>query len=152
MSGGLIATAGTAGALLGQVLAPALALAILALLYVRNVAGSIAGWLPSLSWKGIKDFLPFWVMSMISALSTPFVLLLCRLDLARQLGWRDAGIWDATLRIGDLYIVVVTTALTIYYVPKLSTSTTAVWSRRRSSIPCSYSPSASRLRWRRCPM
>lgn len=124
VSGGLIARAGTAGALLGQVLGPPLALVILALFYFKSVAGSIARWLPTISCKGIKDFLPFWVMSLISAISTTVVLLACRLNLANQLSWRDAGIWDATLRVGDLHIIIITTALTIYYVPKLSTSQT----------------------------
>ncbi len=79
------------------------------------------GWLkPTFNFAVFKEFLPYWLMSFVTLISTPLILMLVRSYTANNLGWETAGIWEASWKLSELYLLVITTALMTYYVPKLS--------------------------------
>lgn len=59
-------------------------------------------------------------MAIISAIALPASLLLIRNDMASELGWVVTGQWQAVWRISEVYLSVLTLALGVYYLPKLS--------------------------------
>lgn len=78
-------------------------------------------WLkPKLNFVICKEFIPYWLMSIVTLISTPLILMLIRAYVASNIGWENAGLWEASWKISELYLLVITTALTTYYVPKLS--------------------------------
>lgn len=90
----------------------------LALVYREN-------WLSSLlSFKLNNGYLfkltHYSMMSIVSTLTVPIAQILVRNDLSTLLGWDSVGYWQAVVRLSDAYLLFVTTALTAYYLPRLS--------------------------------
>jgi O-antigen/teichoic acid export membrane protein len=67
--------------------------------------------------KGIGGYV---AMAMTSALSVPISLILVRNILIDQVGWAQAGHWQAVWKISEVYLGVITIALSTYFLPKLS--------------------------------
>ena len=59
-------------------------------------------------------------MSIVSSVLSPVSHLLIRSHLGETLGWKEAGYWQAIWYISSMYLMVVTTTLSIYYLPRLS--------------------------------
>ena len=59
-------------------------------------------------------------MAITSAISIPLSHIYIRNYIGESLGWDAAGYWQAVWYISSMYLMVVTTALTTYYLPKLS--------------------------------
>lgn len=72
-----------------------------------------------------KKLFSYWLMALVTLVSAPVVLLLIRSYIADGGGWEIAGLWEAMWKITELSLLLVTTALTVYYVPSLSQSETA---------------------------
>jgi len=62
----------------------------------------------------------FSVMTLTSALLPPMVNIAVRNHLAAQFSWDQVGYWQAVSRVSDAYLLFITTAINIYYLPKLS--------------------------------
>ncbi|HTM29348.1 MAG TPA: O-antigen translocase, partial [Rhodanobacter sp.] len=62
----------------------------------------------------------FSVMTLSSALLAPLVNIAVRNHLARQLGWEQVGYWQAVSKVSDAYLLFLTAAINIYYLPKLA--------------------------------
>ena len=83
-------------------------------------------WLKLRYWWGITDNSArkaiggYILMALTSALTVPVSLLLVRNILIEQVGWIAAGQWQAVWKISEAYLAVITIALGIYYLPKLS--------------------------------
>lgn len=87
--------------------------------------------------KGIAIKLSHYtLMAVVTALTVPVSQIILRNLLIKSLGINDAGIWQGLMRISDGYLMVVTTALGTYYLPKLSTLKTN--SELRSEIIYGY--------------
>ena len=71
----------------------------------------------SLHLKGVGGFV---IMAITSALTLPIAILIIRKIIANNFGWDAAGHWDAVWRISNLYLTVITIALSTYFLPKLS--------------------------------
>ncbi|REF25610.1 PST family polysaccharide transporter [Xenorhabdus cabanillasii] len=67
--------------------------------------------------KGIAGYI---CMAVVSAIVLPTTLLLIRNEMVDQLGWMLTGQWQAVWRISEVYLSVLTLALGVYYLPKLS--------------------------------
>ena len=59
-------------------------------------------------------------MSLTSAACVPVSHILIRNYLGETLGWDAAGYWEAMWRLSGAYLMLVTTTLSVYYLPKLS--------------------------------
>jgi len=108
------------GALLALVLGQALWLAVglpvwwrspyfqrsmLRLRFDREMIGRLAG---------------FSVMTLTAALVSPLVNIAVRDHLAALFGWEQVGYWQAVSKVSDAYLLFITTAINVYYLPKLA--------------------------------
>lgn len=59
-------------------------------------------------------------MALTSAACVPLSHILVRDHLGETLGWETAGYWEAMWRLSAAYLMLVTTTLSVYYLPKLS--------------------------------
>jgi Membrane protein involved in the export of O-antigen and teichoic acid len=64
----------------------------------------------------------FSLMSLSSALLPPLVNIAVRDHLATAFGWEQVGYWQAVTRVSDAYLLFFTTAINIYYLPKLAST------------------------------
>ncbi|MES2105900.1 MAG: O-antigen translocase [Pseudomonadota bacterium] len=62
----------------------------------------------------------FALMAIVTAVAVPLSQLLIRNHLVQDFGWNAAGYWQAVIRISDMYLMLITTTLTVYYLPRLS--------------------------------
>lgn len=60
------------------------------------------------------------LMTIISCLLLPTVQLIIRQYIGSHLSWEEAGYWQGISRISDAYLLLITTTLSVYYLPKLS--------------------------------
>ncbi|MGS0742069.1 O-antigen translocase [Glaciimonas sp. GG7] len=67
--------------------------------------------------KGIGAYV---AMAITSALTVPVSLLLVRNILVSQTGWEQTGQWQAVWKISEVYLGVITMALSTYFLPKLA--------------------------------
>lgn len=59
-------------------------------------------------------------MSLTSAVCVPVSHILVRNYLGEKFGWESAGHWEAMWRMSSAYLMLVTTTLSVYYLPRLS--------------------------------
>lgn len=59
-------------------------------------------------------------MALTSAACVPVSHILVRNHLGETLGWEAAGYWEAMWRLSAAYLMLVTTTLSLYYLPRLS--------------------------------
>lgn len=71
-------------------------------------------------WQSIKCLMTYGLMLIVSSLMVPVVQFLLRSFIVGHFTWQGAGYWQATTRISDLYLMVITSTLSVYYLPKLS--------------------------------
>jgi len=67
-----------------------------------------------------KKLLKYSAMTLASGVAVPVTHLVIRNYLGENLGWDKAGYWQAIWYISTMYLTVVTTALGVYYLPRLS--------------------------------
>ncbi len=67
-----------------------------------------------------KNLIKYTAMALTSALCIPLSHILVRNHLGETLGWEAAGYWEAMWRLSAAYLMLVTTTLSVYYLPKLS--------------------------------
>jgi PST family polysaccharide transporter len=68
----------------------------------------------------IKQILSYMLMAITSSVCTPIALIMIRNDLVSQVGWEQTGYWQAVYKISEVYLSVITLALSTYLLPKLS--------------------------------
>jgi PST family polysaccharide transporter len=62
----------------------------------------------------------FTLMALISATTVPITQILIRNKIVQELGWAAAGHWQGVWRISEMYLMVVTTTLSVYYLPRIA--------------------------------
>ena len=67
-----------------------------------------------------KNLAKYTAMALTSAACVPLSHILVRNYLGESLGWEAAGYWEAMWRLSSAYLMLVTTTLSIYYLPRLS--------------------------------
>jgi len=70
--------------------------------------------------KYIKKLLSFSAMTLVSATMIPLSHIAIRNYIGNYIGWDEAGYWQAIWRISETYLMLITTTLSVYYLPKLS--------------------------------
>ncbi|MCD6048110.1 MAG: lipopolysaccharide biosynthesis protein [Gammaproteobacteria bacterium] len=68
----------------------------------------------------IKKLLVFGAMSVVSAIALPCTQIAIRTLIIHKLSVEAAGYWQAVTRISDSYLAIITSVLSVYYLPKLS--------------------------------
>jgi len=62
----------------------------------------------------------FGLMAITSAMVMPLTYMLIREHLVTQLGLISAGYWQASWKISEIYLMLVTTPLSVYYLPRIA--------------------------------
>lgn len=70
--------------------------------------------------ESLKKLGKFSLMAITSALTVPVSHLIVRNYIGENLSWDDAGYWQGIWYISTMYLMVITTSLSVYYLPKLS--------------------------------
>jgi len=71
-----------------------------------------------------RKFLNYAAMALVSALCIPVSQIVIRSHVASEFGLEYAGYWEAMIRLSGGYLMLVTTTLGVYYLPRLSEITT----------------------------
>jgi polysaccharide transporter, PST family len=111
---------GLMGGLLGTVLAVGCGLLVILLVMrsakVFQVSGCFAHWRPEL----LPAIMSFYPMLLVHSAAEPLTLLLVRDALIGAAGADEAGLWQATLRLSNMYTLVLVTTLSMYSLATLS--------------------------------
>ncbi|WP_180014466.1 O-antigen translocase [Acinetobacter sp. YH16031] len=67
-----------------------------------------------------KKFASFILMALVSAICVPLSHMLIRAYLTQEFSLAYAGYWEAMIRLSTVYLLLVTTTLGVYYLPRLS--------------------------------
>lgn len=67
-----------------------------------------------------QKFAGFVCMALVSALCVPLTQMCIRIYMARNFGLDYAGYWEAMIRLSTAYLMLITTTLGVYYLPRLS--------------------------------
>jgi len=67
-----------------------------------------------------KKFASFILMALVSAICVPLSQMLIRSYLTQKFSLAYAGYWEAMIRLSTVYLLLVTTTLGVYYLPRLS--------------------------------
>ena len=67
-----------------------------------------------------KKFTAFALMALVSAICVPLSQMVIRTYLSQEFGLNYAGYWEAMIRLSAAYLMLVTTTLSVYYLPRLS--------------------------------
>ncbi|MFT4941423.1 MAG: PST family polysaccharide transporter [Paraglaciecola sp.] len=70
--------------------------------------------------EAARNLAKYTIMALTSAACVPLSHILIRDYLGETLGWEFAGYWEAMWRLSAAYLMLVTTTLSVYYLPKLS--------------------------------
>ena len=71
-------------------------------------------------WKVIKRLGGFSLMALTSAIVVPLSQITIRSYIVKHLSIHDAGIWEGINRFSAMFLLVITSSLSIYYLPRLS--------------------------------
>lgn len=108
------------GALVAAVIAPSLIflITLVGIINRRNLMPQIK--ISHVSLSVLKQFAPYAVMALVTAIAIPFTSILIRNFIIDELGIKQAGYWEAMNRISDYYLMFVTSIMTLYIIPRFS--------------------------------
>jgi PST family polysaccharide transporter len=67
-----------------------------------------------------RDLTRYSLMFATSAIAVPLSQLVIRNHIGEHLGWHEAGLWQAMIRISDTHLMLLTTTLSVYFLPRFS--------------------------------
>jgi PST family polysaccharide transporter len=74
--------------------------------------------------------LKFSAMAITTAFTGPTSLLIVRNYIGNTVGWEEAGFWEGVSRISSVYLMLITSSISIYYLPRMSELKTNVEIRK----------------------
>ena len=111
------------GVLLAFLIAQASLLIISFTLYYKSSYFNSSYFKPALNREMLKKLSYYSLMTLTSALLAPLLQILVRNILADRFTWEQVGYWQAVSKVSEAYLLFVTMAISIYYLPKLSSIT-----------------------------
>jgi PST family polysaccharide transporter len=117
---GLIMSRQLEGALLAAAIFSALSGLVMLAGALRQPWFRVRYWLGSVDRQHLRGTGAYVAMAVTSALCVPASMVLVRNILVAKVGWTDAGHWQAVYKISEVYLGVITMALSTYYLPRLS--------------------------------
>jgi O-antigen/teichoic acid export membrane protein len=111
---------GKDGALLSAALSAAVAGLIMVAGAWREPWFEFRYWFGRVEKKQFRQIAGYLFMAVCSALCASISIVLVRNILAAKLGWNSTGHWQAVFKISEIYLGVITMALSTYYLPRLS--------------------------------
>lgn len=111
---------GLYGALVAFAINPAIVLLATAALVARRDWFRAKYLWGQISRPASRELSGFALMGLTSALTAPISYIVIRDHLATRLGLTAAGYWQASWKISEIYLMLVTTTLSLYYLPRLA--------------------------------
>ena len=111
---------GLYGALLAIAISPAVALLATGVLVSRRDWFRLTYLWGKIDRPVIRELSGFGLMGITSAIMTPLAYMLIRNHLSATLGLNAAGYWQASWKISEIYLMLVTLTLSMYYLPRLA--------------------------------
>jgi len=108
------------GALLAIIISQSIVFIVTLLFVIKSNWFKITLFLNKIDKEYTIKLLKFSLMALTSAIMAPISQMHVRDYIATHLGWDKAGYWQGVWRISETYLLLVTTSLSIYYLPKLS--------------------------------
>ena len=72
------------------------------------------------SFEIFKKLSPYSLMALFSAVLLPFVAIAIRSYIIENIGYKDAGFWEAITRISNYYLMFVSSLIALYLLPRFS--------------------------------
>lgn len=116
----LIIRYGVHGAFLGVILSQTLIFFITLLIVAKSRWFKLENFTAGIDKKSIAKLLKFSSMAFTSIFAVTFIQLQIRNYIIQHISIADAGYWQGITRISEIYLLFITTTLSIYYLPKLS--------------------------------
>lgn len=108
------------GVLLAFVLGQGLLLFVSLGCYARSKYFNSNYFRPSVDSKMLSRLAKFSLMTLTSALLAPIVQIIVRNMLAESFSWEQVGYWQAVTKVSEAYLLFISMAISVYYLPKLS--------------------------------
>ena len=108
------------GALISIAIAEALIclITLVSIINRRNLVNLIS--VKQISLSFFKKMGPYSVMALMSAVLMPLVMLAIRSYIIDNLGYKDAGLWEAMTRISKYYLMFITSLTALYILPRFT--------------------------------
>lgn len=116
----LVVTMSLKGALLALCVSQTLASLFTAWIFRRECSGlwrNLAGRIDKQIARSLGGFA---LMALTTALLAPLTHLLIRNHVAATMGWSGAGIWQALWKVSEMHLLLITTTLSVYFLPRFS--------------------------------
>jgi len=120
ISGILAIEYGLYGALVAQAINQSVIFLVSLALIWRTPWFRIRNFIGKIDPVSLKALGKFSIMGLVSAVCIPASQLFIRNHLGETYGWAAAGRWEALNRISAMYLMLVTTPLAVYYLPRIS--------------------------------
>lgn len=111
---------GLMGALVGFAVYQSLAFFVTLALCVRTPWFRLSHLFGRMDKAVAKNLAKYTAMALTTAATVPLSHILIRNHLGQTLGWEAAGYWEAMWRLSGAYLMLVSTTLSVYYLPRLS--------------------------------
>jgi PST family polysaccharide transporter len=108
------------GALIATTLYTAIAGIVLIFFSLNKKWFSLHYWFVKIDKTYLKPIISYTLMALVTASAMPLALLFVRKILISETGWANAGNWQAVWKISEVYLGVITMALSTYLLPHLS--------------------------------
>lgn len=116
----LVSTSGLGGALLAIAVSQAIACGVTAIVF-RNGSGiALRELFGRIRPQMARRLGAYALMAATSAVATPLAHVFIRDRLASDLGWVNVGLWQALWKISELHLMLLTTTLSVYLLPRFS--------------------------------
>jgi PST family polysaccharide transporter len=111
---------GLHGALLAIAISPAALLLATGALVSRRDWFKVSFLWGKVNQKTMRELSGFGLMGLTSAIMSPLAYMFIRNHLSSTLGLNAAGYWQASWKISEIYLMLVTLTLSMYYLPRLA--------------------------------
>lgn len=108
------------GAILGLIIAPGLSILTNILLVRKKDWFKYNFLIGGIHQKYIKELSEYGLMAVISTVASSLTFILIRKQIERELGLEYAGYWQGSWKISETYLMVLTSSLGIYYLPRIA--------------------------------
>lgn len=125
LTGSLTFIFGLYGALVAFTINPAIVLLSTSLMVARRDWFKARFLWGPMTRPALRELSGFGLMALISTLTMPVVFMLIRDYLATNLGLASAGYWQAIYKISEIYLMLVLSTISVYYLPRLAEIRTA---------------------------
>ncbi|MCK4663292.1 MAG: O-antigen translocase [Bacteroidales bacterium] len=111
---------GVWGALIGIILSTTLIAFVTFILVSKSKWFHVQYFTKKFDWKSSKKLSQYTLMAFTSVFAVAYIQLMTRTYIINHLSIQDAGYWQGIIKISNIYMILITTTLSYYYLPRLS--------------------------------